>query len=109
MNISREYSRIVPKKCPMCGAQRKDLFFEPVSNNKNRTAIYVSCEECLTSVVFFISQNEMGLMAVGVLTDLNSDEAKIFFGTEAISANDIIDVYKHLNNSKESILVINNK
>jgi hypothetical protein len=93
----------------MCGAQRKDLLFEPVSNNKNQTAIYVSCEECLTAIVFFVSQNEMGVMTVGVLTDLNSNEAKSFFGSKAISTNDIIDVYEHLYNSKESILVINNK
>lgn len=105
MNISREYSRIVPKKCPVCGSQRKDLFFEPVSSNKNRTAIYVSCEECLTAIVFFISQNEMGMMTIGVLTDLNSNEAKDFFGSKPISENDIIDVYEYLNSSKENILV----
>ena len=98
MNISREYDRIIPKKCPVCGSQRESLSYEPVGSDKTRTAIYVSCEKCLASIVFFITQNDMGMMTVGVLSDVNSREARNFFGAKSISDDDIIDVHEYLSN-----------
>ncbi|MCK4635659.1 MAG: hypothetical protein KAT32_02250 [Candidatus Moranbacteria bacterium] len=97
MNISREYDRIIPKKCPVCGSQRDNLTYEPVGRDKTRTAIYVSCEKCLASIVFFITQNEMGIITMGVLTDVNAREAKNFFGATPVSDDDIIDMYEYLN------------
>lgn len=103
MNISREYDRIIPQKCPVCGSHRESLSYEPIGSDKTRTAIYVSCEKCLASIVFFITQNEMGMMTVGVLADVNSKEARSFFGAASISGNDVIDIYEYLNSSSGSI------
>ncbi len=103
MNISREYDRIIPQKCPICSSKRENLSYEPVGSDKNRTAIYVSCEKCLASIVFFITQNEMGIMTVGVLTDVNSQEAKNFFGAMSVSDNDVIDIHEYLNDFSGTI------
>ncbi len=98
MNISREYDRIIPQKCPVCGSKQDSLSCEPVGKDKDRTAIYVSCEKCLASIVFFITQNEMGIITMGVLADVNAREAKNFFGAMSISDDDVIEVHEYLNN-----------
>lgn len=97
MNIPSGYNQIVPKKCPVCGTQRKRLSFEPVNNSKTRTAIYVTCDECKTAIVFFVSQNEVGMMTVGMLTDLSRVEVEKFFRSKPISEDEVIDVYENLN------------
>jgi hypothetical protein len=96
MNILREYDRLIPQKCPVCKAQRDNLYYAPIGQDDDRVAIYLSCKKCLASMVFFISQNDMGIMAMGVLTDVNIEEARNFFGAKPISKDDILDIHEHL-------------
>lgn len=98
MNILREYDRIIPQKCPVCNSQRDNLFYAPIGHDGSRTAIYVSCEKCLASMLFFITQNDVGVMVMGALTDVSVDEAKDFFGASSVSDDDVIDIHEYLNN-----------
>jgi len=47
--------------------------------------------------MIFVSQNDAGMMTVGVLTDTTPLEAKQFFDSNIVSDNDVIAVHDYLN------------
>lgn len=97
MDFSREHDRVIPQKCPVCGAQRDNLSYVPLGYDDDRTIIHISCKKCSGAAMIFVTQNDTGLMTVGVLTDTTPAEAKQFFDAQTISDNDVIAVHDYLN------------
>lgn len=97
MDFSREQDRVIPQKCPLCGAQRDSLSYVPLGQDNDRTIVHVSCMKCTGAVMIFVSQNDGGMMTVGVLTDTTPTEAREFFGAKTVSDNDVIAVHDYLN------------
>jgi hypothetical protein len=96
MDFSREHDRVIPQKCPVCGAQRDSLFYVPLGYDEERTIVHISCKKCSGAAMIFVSQNDTGLMTVGVLTDTTPHEAKQFFDSHIVSDNDVIAVHDYL-------------
>ncbi len=97
MDIERgEQNRVIPQKCPVCGAQRDSLSYVPLGYDEERTIVHISCTKCAGAAMIFVSQNEGGMMTVGVLTDTNPAEAKIFFESDVVSDNDVIAVHDYM-------------
>jgi len=97
MDIERgEQNRVIPQKCPVCGAQRDHLSYMPLGLDEDRTIVHISCTKCAGAAMIFVSQSEGGLMTVGVLTDTTPTEARTFFQSDIISDNDVIAVHDYL-------------
>ena len=97
MDIERgEQNRVIPQKCPVCGAQREHLSYMPLGYDKERTIVHISCTKCAGAAMIFMSQNDGGMMTVGVLTDTTPTEAQTFFQSDVISDNDVIAVHDYL-------------
>ena len=90
-------------KCPLCNkkyGQAKILILE---EEKNRTTLHVTCESCKISSLVFISSGKMGIVSLGMLTDLTREEAKALFKNEAISADQVIEIHEYLKNFKGEV------
>ena len=96
MDIEREQNRVIPQKCPVCGAERDSLSYMPIGNSNNQTIVHISCAKCAGAAMIFVSQNDTGMMTVGVLTDTTPTEARAFFDSNTISDNDVIAVHDYL-------------
>ncbi|MFA5986344.1 MAG: hypothetical protein WC819_03285 [Parcubacteria group bacterium] len=97
MNFSRDHDRVIPQKCPVCGASRDHLSYMPLGHDEDRTILHISCAKCAGAAMIFVSQNDTGMMTVGVLTDATPLEAKSFFDAKTVSDNDVIAVHDYLN------------
>lgn len=90
-------------KCPICSkkyGQNKILLLEDESN---RTTLHVTCENCKVSSLVFISSGKLGVVSLGMLTDLTREEARIIFKEEAISTDQVIEVHEYLKDLKGGI------
>jgi len=97
MDIERgEQNRVIPQKCPVCGAQRNHLSYVPLGFDEDKTIMHISCTKCAGAAMIFMSQNDGGMMTVGVLTDTTPTEARIFFQSDVVSDNDVIAVHDYL-------------
>ena len=91
-----EQNRVIPQKCPICGAKRNSLSYMPLGFDGEKTVIHISCMKCASAAMIFVSQNEGGIMTVGVLTDTTPAEARSFFNSNVVSDNDVIAMHNHL-------------
>jgi len=87
-------------KCPVCNSAYRNIKTFILKEEGNRTALHITCNRCNVSTVVFVSMNKIGIVSLGVLTDLKGEEAKKFFGNEVISEDCVIEVHEFLKNFK---------
>ena len=83
-------------KCAFCGHNffRSDwLILEEV---ERKTAFHVTCPNCQTSAIVFISHGPSGVVSLGMGTDLDRAEVKKKYSHAAVSADEIIDMHRFL-------------
>ena len=97
MNFSREHDKVIPQKCPVCGAGRDALSYVPIGHGEDKTVVHISCATCYGVAMVLVSHSDMGVMTVGVLTDANAGEASTFLNAQTVSDNDVIAVHQYLN------------
>lgn len=90
-------------RCPVC--QKK---YEPgkvilLSEDDRKTALHLTCESCGISSLVFISLGKMGAVSFGMLTDLEREEVKRFYGSEAVTADDALEVHRFLKDFRGGI------
>ena len=82
-------------KCPICNKKYNQARILVLEEGGNRTTIHVTCGSCEISSLVFISSGKMGIISLGMLTDLTTEEAKILFKNEAISTDQVIEVHEY--------------
>ena len=83
-------------KCPVCEKKYKKQNATVLEIGQKRNTVHFSCEACRVSSLVFVSQDQMGSVGVGILTDLSGSEAKNVFQKESVSTDHVLSVYSHL-------------
>jgi hypothetical protein len=65
-----------------------------------RTTLHLTCGQCKTSTLVFISARKFGIVSFKILTDLDSREAKRLFQSKTVSTDQVIEVHQFLKNFK---------
>ncbi len=80
-------------KCPVCNKKYSPAVITPLAENDTRSTVHVSCPSCGVSSILFLSMNQWGVASIGILTDLDGEESKRYFGQEAVSTDFALDAY----------------
>lgn len=80
--------------CSVCKNKlnRQDLTLVLEQNSKS--VFHVSCSKCHTSVLILFSRGQEGILSVGMITDLNREEAIEKLKPSEITANEMIEIYE---------------
>jgi transcription elongation factor Elf1 len=90
-------------KCPICNKKYGQSKILVLEEEMNRTTLHVTCGNCKISSLVFISSGKMGIVSLGILTDLTQEEAKKLFKGEEISSDNVIEAHEYLKNFKGGI------
>jgi len=87
-------------KCPVCDKKysKKDAMVLEIGQKRN--TFHFTCDKCSVSSLVFVSENSMGMVGVGVLTDMTKKEASVFFQNEPVSADNVLEVHNFFKNYK---------
>lgn len=80
-------------KCPVCNKKYAPAVATPLAESDARSTMHISCPSCGVSSILFVSMNQWGIASVGVLTDLDGEEARKHFGQEIVSTDQVLDAY----------------
>jgi hypothetical protein len=97
-------------KCSVCESALNPVNIIVLSEKEQKTTVHVTCAKCRSAAIVFLLNNQMGMMSVGIATDLDSSEVRNKFGSEAINSDEIIDLHQFVSNEKGDIMqLIKNK
>lgn len=80
--------------CSVCSSAFEERNVVLVKEQEAKTIFHATCQKCLTASLIFLSRTEKGMMSVGMATDLDRIEASDVFNKKAISADEVIEVYR---------------
>ncbi len=87
-------------KCPICNKKYGQTKILVLEEEENQTTLHLTCESCENSSLVFISSGKLGIVSLGMLTDLTREEVKGIFKSEAISSDQVIEVHRYLKDFK---------
>jgi transcription elongation factor Elf1 len=85
-------------KCPLCKAKYNHSQAIVLEEGNNRTVFHLTCEKCGSAVLAFITEGKQGIISLGLATDLSSKEARIILKGHPIDKEEVLKIYKYLNN-----------
>lgn len=88
-------------KCSVCSRDFKQENLIILEENQQQNIFHAFCPNCQTATMIFLSSTHSGLVSLGMATDLNQEEAKKFFGQEALNVDEVIDVHSLLFRNNE--------
>jgi len=80
-------------KCSICSHDFSQENLIVLEENQQQSIFHASCPNCKTATMIFLSSTHSGLISLGMATDLDQEEAKKFFGQEAVNVDEVIDVH----------------
>lgn len=90
-------------RCPICNKKYGQTKILVLEEEGNRTTLHLTCENCKNSSLVFISLGKMGIVSLGMLTDINREEARSLFKSEAVSSDQVIEVHEYFKDFKGGI------
>jgi hypothetical protein len=82
--------------CPVCGSRYGQNSVLVLEESDKQSTFHLSCRECGSSIVVFLSAGQFGIVSVGMATDLKSEEARLFYKQDPISADQVLEIHEIL-------------
>lgn len=82
--------------CPACNKEYRPAKMLLLDQQEKRSTLHLTCEGCGVSTLVYVSMSPVGVVSMGVLTDLEQSEAKRLFMGEAISSDEVLTVHRFL-------------
>jgi hypothetical protein len=81
-------------KCSVCESSLDPGRIVVIDEKEKKTTLHATCSKCNSAAIVFLSNNQNGIVSVGMATDLDAQEAKEKIGKEAISTDEMIDLHQ---------------
>ena len=81
-------------KCPLCRKKYGKYDGTFLSSDIKQTVVHFTCAVCQSSVLFFISTDQHGVVSLGMLTDMDRKDVSKLFQKEAVSTDNVLEVHK---------------
>lgn len=93
--LGEDEPRIIPY-CPICESPSQNLEMRILEEKDNGSLVYIKCQKCLNSILTFVTAESHGINSVSLITDLSTSDIMKFKESEAVSSDDVIEVYELL-------------
>jgi len=94
----QEILRVI-SRCPVCGSvyntQKAKLF----AQQEEATMVHFSCENCEGNFIAMVATLAHGLSTIGLVSDLNFEDAQKKFSLPAITVDEVISYHQQINNN----------
>jgi len=88
-------------RCPFCSAEYDLEGAKIIGEEEDSTMIYVTCSECESSIVAIVAMSGLGIISLGLVTDMTAEDTKRFADAKNVSSDELLNIYELLKSDKE--------
>lgn len=81
-------------RCPICNTMYDLQKFKILAERDQNVLTYIQCSQCGSALLSMLSMGPQGVRAVGLVTDLTSDEVMHFEGSQRVSVDDVLELHE---------------
>lgn len=93
--------------CPVCDIDFKPLKLRIIANKEKVDIIHTQCNKCNSYILSLILKNHQGISSIGVITDLDYQDASKFINKKKLTTDNIINIHKTFNHKKITNILLN--
>jgi hypothetical protein len=82
--------------CPLCNKEYKPVNMKVVERAEDTMLAHSHCPNCRGAILSLLYSDLMGITLLGLVTDLNYDDALNARNAEAIETEEVLEVYEQL-------------
>lgn len=91
-------------RCPFCSAEYDLDGAKVIGEEDDSTVVYVTCSECESSIVAIVAMSGLGVVSLGLVTDMTAEDTKRFFGSKQVTSDELLHIYEILKkNDKNTV------
>ena len=98
-NIIQNSLKLI-KHCPVCADKYEIANAQIVDWEDDSVLVYFNCAKCQSSLLAQIAEMPFGVVGSAMLTDLEADEVLKFKNANVVNTDDVLEVYKKLEDNK---------
>lgn len=80
-------------QCPHCRRSYDLHRLKVLAEHDQRVLAYIDCTHCGSAILSLLTVSPTGLSAIGLLTDLQSDEVLDSDARQTVTPNDVLDLH----------------
>lgn len=83
-------------RCPFCSAEYDLDGSKVIAEEEESTMVYVTCTDCESSIIAIVAMSGLGIVSLGLVTDMTEEDTKRMIKDGAVSSNDLLRMYEML-------------
>jgi len=86
-------------RCPICNTMYDLQKFKILAERDQNVLTFIQCAQCGSGLLSMLTMTPQGLQAVGLVTDMTSDEVVNFEQGRTVSSDDVVALHTALENN----------
>lgn len=91
-------------RCPFCSAEYDLDGAQVIGEENDATMVYITCSECESSIVAIVAMSGLGIVSLGLVTDMTVEDTKRFTKEKHLTSDDLLEVYELLEKRHQQAL-----
>ena len=83
-------------RCPFCSAEYDLDGAQVIGEENDATMVYITCSECESSIVAIVAMSGLGIVSLGLVTDMTIEDTKHFMNAGKVTSDELLEVYELL-------------
>lgn len=91
-------------RCPLCNAGYRMEDAQMVEATDDSSMVYVECPRCKSSIVAVVAMSGMGMVSLGMVTDMTREDVERFRMAPSVSSNELLEMIQLLKRSDRTVV-----
>lgn len=83
-------------RCPFCSAEYDLDGAQVIGEENDATMVYITCSDCESSIVAIVAMSGLGIVSLGLVTDMTAEDTKVFNEDKPVTSDDLLKIYETL-------------
>jgi hypothetical protein len=91
-------------RCPFCSAEYDLDGAQVIGEENDATMVYITCSECESSIVAIVAMSGLGIVSLGLVTDMTVEDTKRFMKEKHVTSDEFLNIYEILNKNHQNVI-----
>jgi len=91
-------------RCPLCNSGYRMEDAQVIEASEDSSTVYVECPNCKSSIMAVVAMSGMGMISLGMVTDMTKEDIERFRLAPSMSGNELLEMIQLLKRKDRTVV-----
>lgn len=91
-------------RCPLCNAGYRMEDALTLESTEEASMIFIECARCKSSIVAVVAMSGVGIVSLGMVTDMTKDDIERFRNAPSMGSNELLEMIQLLQRKDRTVV-----